>query len=81
MTEVPLEPSCHDEAIAVLERRIDALHASAHSIVDRHWTFVYSMEQKLTGWEPVSYTHLDVYKRQIHVRVLLARRRSRPVSR
>lgn len=51
MTEVPLEPSCHDEAIAVLERRIDALHASAHSIVDRHWTFVYSMEQKLTGWE------------------------------
>jgi hypothetical protein len=51
MTEVPLEPSCHDEAIAVLERRIDTLHASAHSIVDRHWTFVYSMEKKFTGWE------------------------------
>lgn len=51
MTEVPPGASCHDEAIAVLERRIDALHASAHGIVDRHWTFVYSMEQKLTGWE------------------------------
>ncbi|MDP1573055.1 MAG: conjugative transfer protein MobI(A/C) [Pseudomonadota bacterium] len=45
------ETSGHDEAIAALERRIDALHARAYTIVEQHWSYVREMEGRLPGWE------------------------------
>jgi len=45
------ESSSHDEAIAILERRIDALHTRSKEIVEKHWKYVYDMEGRLPGWE------------------------------
>jgi hypothetical protein len=58
MTNTPVEHGCHDEAIAVLERRIELLHAKGTKIVDRYWTFVYKMEEKLTGWDKKNTLHV-----------------------
>lgn len=51
MTDIPSDTNRHDEAISILERRIDALHARAYKIVERHWNYVREMEGRLPGWE------------------------------
>ena len=51
MSNEPSETSSHDEAIAILERRIDALHDRAYKIVEWHWNYVRDMERRLPGWE------------------------------
>lgn len=51
MSELPIEIPCHDQAILLLQQRIDRLYRDGQAIVDRYWTYVYAMENKLPGWE------------------------------
>ena len=51
MSEKPLENSCHDHAIGLLQQRIDRLYRDGQAIVDSYWTYIYAMEKKLPGWE------------------------------
>ena len=51
MGNAATESSGHDEAIAILEGRINALHARAYKIVEWHWNYVRDMEGRLPGWE------------------------------
>jgi hypothetical protein len=51
MSELPMEIPCHDHAIVLLQQRIDRLYRDGQAIVDRYWTYIYAMENKLPGWE------------------------------
>jgi hypothetical protein len=51
MAELPNESPCHDHVIGLLEQRIDRLYRDGKAIVDRYWTYIYAMENKVTGWE------------------------------
>jgi hypothetical protein len=46
-----MEIPCHDHAIVLLQQRIDRLYRDGQAIVDRYWTYIYAMENKLPGWE------------------------------
>jgi hypothetical protein len=46
-----MEIPCHDHAILLLQQRIDRLYRDGQAIVDKYWTYIYAMENKLPGWE------------------------------
>lgn len=51
MPEQLVEIPCHDQAIELLQQRIDQLYKEGKAIVDNYWRYVYDMEKKLSGWE------------------------------
>jgi hypothetical protein len=51
MSELPMEMPFHDQAMVLLQQRIDRLYRDGQAIVDRYWTYIYAMENKLPGWE------------------------------
>jgi len=58
MTDTPVEKSCHDNAIELLQLRIKQLQDRGELIVDSYWEYVYRMEKKLPGWENKSRLHI-----------------------